>query len=484
MLSVLFWIAQIACSLKVLHMLQMNGYRPVPGRRYFFLWLTSDALCLIGVFVLFLEGWGGTVTLLVSLALLVLTVAFRPRKTPLRFTRRILRNLAVFAGLSAALTAAVTVLAPDWLLLTGLLNLPLALLSWALLLPVERMIRNRFLVRAREKLARCSCLVVGITGSFGKTTTKNFLYDLLKDSFRTVKTPASYNTELGIARSVLEEVREDTEIFLCEMGARHVGDIDALCRIAPPDYGIVTSVGSCHLRTFRSLERVREAKSELCRHTRVFCAVGDSETTRELYLAAPCDKSLVSPEPVGVDSFYLELGGKREFFRSNLPGSAVQKDLALALTVAHRLGVDTETLRRRCLSLTPVEHRCQIIRNGGVTIVDDSYNSNASGAENMLEVVSGLPGRKMLVTCGMVELGRLQYRQNFEFAAKCGGFERIFVVSRTNRRAILDGLASIGYPAERIKCCKRLGEVREQLKKIVRPGDVVVFENDLPDSYI
>ena len=268
------------------------------------------------------------------------------------------------------------------------------------------------------------------------------------------------------------------------MGARRVGDIDALCDIAPPDYAILTSVGFCHYKTFKSVDNIKRAKFELLARTKEFCAVADTDTTRELWQRAACEKELVAVESVGVDSFYVTVDGRREFFRTTLSGRGGQTERALARIRAHRLGVDLDTLRERCLHLEGTPHRLQLVKNGSVTILDDSYNSNLAGVKGMVEVVKSLAGRKLLATCGMVELGKLQYRQNYEFATLCGAFDFVFVISRTNRKAFAAGLAAIDYPPDRVLYFKSLAEFQRFLAEFIRPGDVMVFENDLPDSYI
>lgn len=484
MLVFLFSAAQVFLSLKYLHHYQMNGYRFGFGRRLLLQMLCSDLLCLLFLADVLVPSVHVWLVPALSVCLAAVSLLMLGRKTPLKFTKRMIRSLAAAAVLIFAFNFAIFFRAEHWVILSGLLTGPLTALACLAVLPLENGIRKKYIRRARDKMRGLSCRVIGITGSFGKTTTKNMLYDLIKDSFRTVRTPASYNTEMGVAMTVLNDVTPETEILICEMGARRKGDIAALCGITGADDAILTGVGSCHYKTFGSLENIKAAKFELCEHTRDCCVFADTPETRELYDRAPCEKLLARVRSAGIDAFDLEIGGETHRFRTNLPGTVCQKDLALALLLAHRLGVDIGTLKARCLHLSETPHRLQLIQNGGVTILDDSYNSNLSGVRGMIELAGTFPGRRILVTCGMVELGRLQRRQNTEFAEMCGIFDFVFLVSRTNRRAFGEGLAAIGYPAERFVCFGTLSRLQDFLKGFLQRGDLVVFENDLPDNYL
>lgn len=484
MLIFLFSAAQVFLALKYLHHYQMNGYRFGLDKRLALQFACSDLLCLLFLLDVFVPAAHLELVVSLSICLMVISVLTLGKKTPVRFTKRLIRNYIAAAALIFACNYAAFFHAEHWLLLSGLFTGPLTWLASLAVLPLENRFRKNFVERARERMKSLSCRVIGITGSFGKTTTKNMLYDLLKDSFRVVRTPASYNTEMGVAMTVLNEVKEDTEILICEMGARKRGDIAALCEITGADDSILTSIGYCHYKTFGSLDAIKATKFELCEHTRGCCVFADTPETRELYERATCEKLLGTFESVGINSFNLEIGGETHFFRTNLVGTVHQKNLVLALLLAHRLGVDVETLKERCLHLERTPHRLQIIKNGAVTILDDSYNSNLSGVRGMIEVVKSFSGRKILVTCGMVELGKLQYRQNVEFARLCGVFDFLFIISRTNRRAFEDGLAEIGYPKDRVVYFRKLSQLQEFLKGFMRGSDLIVFENDLPDNYL
>ena len=144
-------------------------------------------------------------------------------------------------------------LLPLWVALGGLL-------AW----PIEKLVSEMYFRDAQKKLAaRPDIIKIGITGSYGKTSVKFILGTILQEKYQTLITPSSFNTPMGVTKIIRERLTPATQVFVAEMGARHVGDIKELCRLVHPRYGVLTSVGPQHLDTFHTLERIKNTKYEL-----------------------------------------------------------------------------------------------------------------------------------------------------------------------------------------------------------------------------
>ncbi|MBQ7137798.1 MAG: UDP-N-acetylmuramoyl-tripeptide--D-alanyl-D-alanine ligase [Clostridia bacterium] len=383
-------------------------------------------------------------------------------------------------------------LLPLWVALGGLL-------AW----PIEKLVSEMYFRDAQKKLAaRPDLIKIGITGSYGKTSVKFILGTILQEKFQVLVTPSSFNTPMGVTRIIREKLMPAHQVFVAEMGARHVGDIKEMCRLVHPHHGVLTSVGPQHLDTFKTLERIKSTKYELmdaipdggC------CFFpDDKEICRELFDKTRKEKRLCSVHPEADDadvwatdirvspagsSFILHTMNDEIACQTRLLGEHNIQNILLAATVGLRLGMTLRQIARGISKVMPVEHRLQLLPSTGVTIIDDAFNSNPKGAQAALKVIKGFEGRRIIITPGMVELGAGEEQFNHDFGtmmAEC--VDVAILVGRKHTAPIAKGLREAGFPEENLHVVSNLEKASALLRQIGRPGDVALFENDLPDNY-
>ena len=409
----------------------------------------------------------------------------------------------LWAALVLVLLAVALLMPEAWRWVIALL-LPLVLaLAKAVVWPVERGIYELYFQSARRALkARPDLIKIGITGSYGKTSVKFILGTILQEKFQTLITPSSFNTPMGLTKVIRSSLLPSHQVFVAEMGARHVGDIRELCRLVHPAYGALTSIGPQHLDTFKAIERIRDTKYELMEALPAGgCCffVEDHGIERSLYDRTEKEKWLVSLEPeIGADvwaedmetgtfgsRFQLCTKGDRISCETRLLGRHNIQNILLASAICLKLGMTLRQIARGIARLQPVEHRLQLIpKPGGVTIIDDAFNSNPHGASAALEVLRNFPGRRIIITPGMVELGDQETVYNRNFGEEMASSADICVlVGPKHTSPIREGLISKGFPEEQIHTVRSLQEAAEVLGRIEQSGDTVLFENDLPDNY-
>ena len=383
-------------------------------------------------------------------------------------------------------------LLPLWVALGGLC-------AW----PIEKLVSEMYFRDAQKKLAaRPDLIKIGITGSYGKTSVKFILGTILQEKFQVLVTPSSFNTPMGVTRIIREKLMPAHQVFVAEMGARHVGDIKELCRLVHPHHGVLTSVGPQHLDTFHTLERIKSTKYELmdaipdggC------CFFPDDKAIcRELFDKTRKTKRLCSVHPGTEDadvwatdihvspagsSFILHTLNDEIACQTKLLGEHNIQNIILAATVGLHLGMNLRQIARGISRITPVEHRLQLIPSTGVTIIDDAFNSNPKGAQAALKVLREFEGRRIIITPGMVELGDGEDDFNHEFGlmmADC--VDVAILVGKKHTSPIAKGLKEAGFPKENLYVVSSLDEATAILRQIGHPGDVALFENDLPDNY-
>ncbi len=354
--------------------------------------------------------------------------------------------------------------------------------------------RNRkFVKRAGQALEEKNICRVAVVGSYGKTSVKNILTTLLSEKFAVVETPASYNTPMGIAKTVLGGEMGGKEIFIAEMGARKEGDIAELCGLVKPDYAIFTGVCEQHIATFGSLDSVFAEKSEVLRYAAKKVVCGESLRERVLALDEK-DKNkaifagMAQVKNLRLDcektSFTLCLGEEVEV-ETRLLGRAAAENIALAATLCKELGMTEREIAAGIEKLQPIEHRLQRLENGGVVILDDGYNCNAEGAKVALEVLSLATGRKCVVTPGIVEGGVLEEELNGGLGKLLANydFDKVILVGDTLVGTVKEGYTSAGGDMKKLSTVKTLTGAQSLLRDFLSAGDTVLFLNDLPDAY-
>lgn len=372
------------------------------------------------------------------------------------------------------------------LALLPVLLIPLILLSNCVAKIYESPHNKKFIKTAKAKLAGSDIKVVAITGSYGKTSTKFILNALLSSKYRVLTTPRSHNTPIGVALAVNGSELNDYDIFIAEMGARHVGDIAELCEICPPDISLITGICGQHMETFGSFQNIVKAKGEILEYTKDRAVIADD--CFDLFAEYPCEKSRcscvseVECSPEGT-AFNLTLGGETRRVKSKLLGAHSAYNIGLAAEAAYLAGMTVDEIAEAVEGLDYIEHRLQLIKSNGVNVLDDGYNSNVKGAKAALEVLRSFGGRKIAVTPGLVELGILEEKENYELGKNLVGLDLVILVGDTLVTPVKRGFAENGGDMQKLLIKPALSAAQEELKNYIQQGDTVLFLNDLPDIY-
>lgn len=393
----------------------------------------------------------------------------------------------------------------------GLANLALYPLQWA--------VKELVVALARRRLRHHRSLtIIGIAGSYGKTSTKEILASLLAAQFKVLKTPASFNTPLGIARVILRDLRPEHQIFVVELGEYYIGDIAKLCRIVRPHIGVVTAVNAQHLERLGTLENVARTMYELIEAlpaggTAIFN--NDNEWCRDMaqtteaqadgrhvvrygldspYIGASAHASdmdiwadEIVTDATGVSfALHARTDGQRVRMRVPLLGRHNVQNVLAASAVALACGMTVRDVALAASRVQPIPHRLQLLpTNGGVTVIDDGYNANPDGVAAALEVLRDFAGtRKVLVTPGLVELGTREFEENKLFGRLAArACDLVILVGRNRTVPILEGLQEERFPTAQTIIVKQSSDVPQHLRRLLRPGDVVLITTDLPDTY-
>ncbi len=497
------------------HMLQLNGYKTkehfgwlkknILRQRFFIVYAICFAISLVLVLL--------NAHVLLFLIPVVLTVlpAFGysllktvNTKKKLVFTKRVKRLIAAFLVLNAIIavvsylfSARVFYCAAQLLLFAVPYTLTLTNL---LMKPVEKAVANSFINDAKKKLKENRKLtIIGITGSYGKTSLKFYLKSLLSVKYSVCATPESFNTPMGVVRTIRENLKSTDEIFLCEMGARHVGDIKEICDIVHPHHGLITSVGPQHLETFFTIDNVRHTKFELAdalpkdgklflnadseeilKDEREFNRIWYSVDSKTGYYA-----DAVTLSPLGTDFTIHAPNGESETFHTKLIGNINVLNLTGAIAVAHSFGIPLRDLVIPVRRINAVPHRLELKEAGSVTVIDDAFNSNPVGSKAAVETLKCFPGTRILITPGMVELGAKEDELHYKFgtyAAACCDY--IFLVNPYRTGEIKRGAIESGFPIDRLKEFDKFTEAYNAAVSLdSEEHKYILIENDLPDNY-
>lgn len=438
-------------------------------------------------------------------------------KKPLSFTPRMIR-LAVATTFVALVPLAVGSLYGYWTgtaagiiwYLGGFLVIDLGAPLWvalgaALMYPVETTIQRGFKRQARQTLReRQDLSVIGITGSYGKTSTKFILAELLRQKYNVYATPSSYNTPMGLCLAINEHLRPEHQVLVLEYGVRYPGDVDELCNIAQPDTSIVTTVGVAHLETMGTIDRIAEEKGRLVERTRpngpVVLNVDDPRVQAmaekaqgpiwrvsvEGHSDADISAHNIRYDTSGTSFDVTDDTGAVAAFQTKLLGHHNVLNILLSVAAGRSMGLRLRQMAHAAQRIEPIDHRLQLRQRGDVTIIDDAFNSNPVGARNAVEILSGMgDGRRVIVTPGMVELGERQWTANEELGAVIAGhdLDLVVLIGDDQTEPIQAGLSAADFPENRVKVFPTLTEAQQFLKTYLEGGDVVLYENDLPDQY-
>lgn len=520
----LLLLANMAMELKRdLMMFQQNSYRPERYRQ----WLSDSKDTTSGwrlaALILFFLGLSPFCNHPVAFALMAVlsiwhaTVLCRARyKKPLAWTPRARRIYGVALLLSLGVAAVAPFIFSDGFGSgSGLFTMCEALLGCYcashiilivanfILKPVESTITRHYYNDAKRILSEMPGLkIIGITGSYGKTSTKHYLHRILSEQFDTLMTPGSFNTTLGVVRTIREYLKPYNEVFIVEMGAKNIGDIKEICDLVNPTVGIITAVGPQHLESFKTIDNVQRTKFELADAIPAdgmvivnddFPKIADRPVDNCLCLrygikneSAPWRATDIRYSSHGTEFTVTGPDGFSLKLQTRLMGEANVSDLLAATVCAHSMGVSDSRIASAVASIEPVEHRLSIKRTpGGITILDDAYNSNPVGSRMAVEVLGTMTGgQRIVITPGMIELGEQQHELNRQFGqAIAANVDIAIIVGHYNREAIAEGIREAGFPEDKLILAESFADAQAHLAGLARLGDTVLYENDLPDTF-
>jgi UDP-N-acetylmuramoyl-tripeptide--D-alanyl-D-alanine ligase len=385
-------------------------------------------------------------------------------------------------------------------------------LANVILYPVEAGFRRMFVERARRTLLKAGPVVIGITGSYGKTSTKEYLAHILNGRYRVLATPKSYNTLMGVCLVINNDLSsgERYDYFIVEMGAYVEGEIRRICGLTRPRISILTAVGPQHLERFGSIEATARAKYEIIEAlppdgvgvfnwdnhyvralyekgypaTRIAVTWENADHATQLrFLARNLQQTVDGLEFDVVDT----LTSEQQHFSTRLLGQHNVTNILLATAVARHLDMTLTEIAVRVASLEPAEHRLQRkTLPGGITVIDDAYSANPVGAQNVLEALALYQnGRRMLITPGIVELGPLQDQENYKLGLHAAQVcTDIVLVGIEQTRSIRKGIREAGFSEDHLCVFDTREEAIAWFNRELKEGDTVLFLNDLPDTYL
>jgi UDP-N-acetylmuramoyl-tripeptide--D-alanyl-D-alanine ligase len=430
-------------------------------------------------------------------------------KKPLVFTKRIKRLFITTMILYIFLTLLIVInYIPNRLLyyyfaigILVYLNYFMVFLANVINKPVEKFVYYYYYNKASSKLKDMENLkVVGITGSYGKTSTKNILSDILNVKYDAYPTPKSFNTTYGMMMTINNYLDKFSEFFIAEMGAYKIGEIKDICNLVNPKYGILTKIGTAHLEIFGSQENIQIGKFELIESLPsdgVGILNGDDQLQRGYKLKNKCKivwygidnkdcdiyASNIKLSAIGT-TFDITFNDVTYPFETKLLGKANVYNILASVALAYTIGMDIQKIQLGVKKASAVEHRLELKKYGTINIIDDSYNSNPDGSKMALEVLSMMPGKKIVVTPGMIELGARQYELNKVFGSIIAGVcDEVILVGPEQTKPIYDGLKEAKYDMSKVHIINNVKEAFVLMQQLQENETYVLLENDLPDIF-
>ena len=538
-ISILWIVMMYSKSLHFLHIIQLEGY----SSKKFSKWINENkrkiynsndiyffiiSLTLSFIFTLFIKTNNIDIIILFLIALLFFITNIKlalkkvSAKKPFVYTKRAKRLIAITFTL-INLDFLFTILLLQILTKNILFYFPLCTLVLSIIyilniyyvssanylsVPIENKINMKYYNMAIKKIRSMdNILTVGITGSYGKTSTKYIASTILAEKFRVKITPESYNTPMGISKIINNELNDDYEVFIAELGATKTGDIEEIAKLTNPKIGILTSIGPCHLESFGSIENIMKTKYELIEflpQDGIAIFNYDNNYVRELADKTKKNKIIYAIDyldnidNIDVYAKDIHVNDKGSMFKlcirnlgcidcqTMLLGKHNILNILAGASVAKAIGMNLEEIKDGIAKIAPVEHRLKLLDpKTGILVIDDAFNSNPDGASAALDVLNEFENRrKIIITPGMVELGEIEKQENKKFGEKISKVcDIVILVGKLRTQPIYDGLIQSGFSISNIYVVNSTNESTELIKKITKNGDIILYENDLPDTY-
>ena len=497
------------------HMLQLESYMNDRYKN----WMNKnkkekikvrDLLLNIPILITIFNTSAGLITgVCISLLLYFSRQVYKAKK-PLVYTKRVKRLFTTSTILFSILAILGNIFINTYIvsIILFIVSLILVLSTYLVMvinkinIPIEKHINNGFIKKAKNKLNSVENLkVIGITGSYGKTSTKYIVSSILSQKYNTLMTPESFNTTLGVVRTINEKLESTHELFVCEMGAKNVGDIKEICDLVNPEYGILTAIGPQHLETFKSIENVQKTKMELVdslpnngiafvnNEDENICKINFNKSNIKYGLDEKSDYYAYNIRMEETGSIFDVHTPTEEILniKTKLLGEHNILNIVGAIAVAQKLNLNSDEIRAGIRFLKPVPHRLELKRNpNGAIIIDDAYNSNIKGAKMAVKTLGRFENKiRILVTPGIVDLGEYAKKYNVELGEEATKYcDFIILVGEKQAENLNEGIKNKNYPKEKVYIAKDINDAFKKLSEFDATKSVVLLENDLPDNYL
>ncbi len=351
------------------------------------------------------------------------------------------------------------------------------LATYAITTTMEKIFFISFKHKAKQRLKSLHNLTtVAITASYGKTSIKNYLYQVLRKNFVVYMTPRSVNTIGGLCKDVNDDLPYDTEVYIAEAGAREKGDIEEITMFLEPEYVIIGSVGEQHIEYFKTLDNIIHTKMEILKSPKLIHGfIHDSVPILEYPTITKFPNNLfITRSDLNGIWFDIEVDGRVEHFHAPILGSFNAINLTAVILVAHKLGMDIEEIKIALHNIKPVEHRLHLSRINGKVILDDSFNGNLEGMLEAVKISSTYEGRKVIITPGIVESTD---EANIQLAHAIDEVFDIAIITGSINQQVLDN----HIRKANVIILKDKSEMEVCLLENTQLGDLILFANDAPN---
>lgn len=440
----------------------------------------------IVLFIVFYKFYNGSVfyiyLYLVAVPMMVIWIAKLDKR--LIFTKRIIRAFIILVSF---------VVLNEFLVFFSNLNYYLPYIAY--LLPMifafgvsyifEWVLFRNYVKMARLKLDLMNGLnIIAITGSYGKTSIKNFIYEILKEKFIVYATPRSVNTFKGIVDDINKNLDMSTEIYVAEAGARNKGDIAEISGLLNQKYGVIGKIGNAHIEYFKDTENIYETKFEMLYSNnliKVFSHVYNKIPTIDNNFVHNLEKVHKYPSEIKHinstlegTSFELKINGKWEYFETSILGNFNAHNISVAIMVANELKIDMQKIKKAVTRLESIPHRLQKIVTNNKIILDDSFNGNLEGMSEAIRLCSLYDGRKVIVTPGLVEQDE---KSNIELSNQIDKvFDLVIITGELNAKILSNNILNTQKVILKDKT-----QLEDILKAFSKNKDLILFANDAPN---
>ena len=507
-------IALIIPSKKVLHMFQQNRYERSRYTMWFKDFIKNNGkeinITLLVILIAYLLGYllnpfiSSLIIILYSFTLIEKELKIEYIKR-LVFTNRVKRQVVTMSLIYLILI--VTAYNTSFNLMMYLMLFSLILPYFIIYLvsfitdPIEKFFRDQFIIKAQNKLfSNKNLITVGVTGSYGKTSSKNIVHEVLSEDLYTLTTPSSYNTPMGITLTINNELKNTHEAFIVEMGADKVGDIVELSEFVQPKYALITSIGPQHLATFKSLDNIINEKMALVERLPkdgVAILNKDNKYINEYKIKNPVKSISYGIKNQDVDylaydikysiegsSFKVKHNDEVYDFKTRLLGEHNVLNILSAIALGRELNIAWDKLILAVSKVKFIEHRLELKKINNRTFIDNAFNSNPEGAAMSLKVLSLMPKNRFIITPGMIDLGVIQEEENHKFGFNMKDkVDYVLLVGRNQSEPIYRGLLDSGFNMDNVVVFDTVKEALSYVYQHSSEKDIILLENDLPDAF-